>query len=149
MARSSEGGTSKSGPSSLYPDPANFDVEFHAKKRVYTEAFLVQNPSGQTENLDEALPAPRVLLGRKKRGFKAGLLLGYGGKVEPQGATVAAAAVRELEEESGVRLDPVQLQKVGVVYVQFREPATTYLEIHAFRATVRVVAVSEIGGKHV
>jgi len=47
-------------------------------------------------------PRGRVLLGLKKRGFGAGKLNGFGGKVEP-GETLRAAALREMREESGLR----------------------------------------------
>jgi 8-oxo-dGTP pyrophosphatase MutT (NUDIX family) len=47
----------------------------------------------------------RVLLGLKKRGFGAGYLNGFGGKVESADASVAAAAARELLEESGLSVD--------------------------------------------
>ena len=43
----------------------------------------------------------QLLLGRKKRGFGEGKWNGFGGKLEP-GETVEEAAVRELQEESGV-----------------------------------------------
>lgn len=43
--------------------------------------------------------AKEVLLGMKKRGFGQGKWNGFGGKVEP-GETVAAAALRELQEEA-------------------------------------------------
>jgi 8-oxo-dGTP pyrophosphatase MutT (NUDIX family) len=47
----------------------------------------------------------RILLGRKKRGFGAGKANGFGGKVEV-GETIKEAAVREVQEESGVTIDP-------------------------------------------
>lgn len=43
----------------------------------------------------------QILLGLKKRGFGMGKWNGFGGKLEP-GETVDAAAIRELEEESGL-----------------------------------------------
>eukprot|EP00754_Rhynchopus_humris_P009144 Rhum_TRINITY_DN13940_c0_g1::Rhum_TRINITY_DN13940_c0_g1_i1::g.66100::m.66100/K17816/NUDT1, MTH1; 8-oxo-dGTP diphosphatase / 2-hydroxy-dATP diphosphatase len=99
---------------------------FHAGKRVYTEVFICDDAGG-------ARSQRRVLLGRKKRGFKAGLWFGYGGKVEATDETVEAAACRELEEEACVRLDAAALVPVGRLHVQFNEPARKYLEIHAFR----------------
>jgi 8-oxo-dGTP diphosphatase / 2-hydroxy-dATP diphosphatase len=43
----------------------------------------------------------RVLLGMKKRGFGAGKINGFGGKLEP-GESLIECAVRELKEESGL-----------------------------------------------
>jgi 8-oxo-dGTP diphosphatase len=47
----------------------------------------------------------QVLLGRKKRGFGAGLVMGLGGKAEP-GESDAGCAVREAGEEAGIAVDP-------------------------------------------
>ncbi|HMR55089.1 MAG TPA: 8-oxo-dGTP diphosphatase [Candidatus Doudnabacteria bacterium] len=43
----------------------------------------------------------KVLLGYKKRGFGSGRWNGFGGKVE-EGETLEQAAIRELQEESGL-----------------------------------------------
>lgn len=48
-----------------------------------------------------------ILLGLKKRGFGKGRLNGVGGKLEP-GETVEEAAVRETEEEIGVKLTKME-----------------------------------------
>ncbi|KAF5318452.1 hypothetical protein D9619_010845 [Psilocybe cf. subviscida] len=55
--------------------------------KYYTNAFIVKDD--------------QVLLGFKKRGFGKGKYNGFGGKVEP-GESSLQAAIRELEEESGV-----------------------------------------------
>ena len=47
----------------------------------------------------------QVLLGRKKRGFGAGMIMGLGGKAEP-GESVAACALREAGEEAGIVVEP-------------------------------------------
>ena len=61
-----------------------------------------------------------VLLGRKKRGFGRGKVVGLGGHVEP-GESPAEAAVRELHEEACVVLDPAAVRPGGTV--DFRFPA--------------------------
>jgi 8-oxo-dGTP diphosphatase len=53
-------------------------------------------------------PPERVLLGYKKTGFGQGKYTGFGGKVEP-GEEIAAAAQREMLEESGVAVAPADL----------------------------------------
>jgi 8-oxo-dGTP diphosphatase len=61
-----------------------------------------------------------VLLGVKKTGFGAGKIVGLGGHVEP-GESPLQAVVREVMEESGIRVDPDQLRELGVA--RFRFPA--------------------------
>jgi 8-oxo-dGTP diphosphatase / 2-hydroxy-dATP diphosphatase len=51
-----------------------------------------------------------ILLGMKKRGFGVGRFNGFGGKIE-KGETVEQAAIRELEEESGIVAN--SLKRVG------------------------------------
>ncbi|KAI0777178.1 NUDIX hydrolase domain-like protein [Trametes elegans] len=84
-------------------ETANGGTEFewvkYEKIKEYTNAFIIH------EN-------EKVLLGYKKRGFGMGLWNGFGGKVDP-GETPAQAAVRELEEESGVT---APLQHCGTLF---------------------------------
>ncbi|KAJ3570457.1 hypothetical protein NP233_g4391 [Leucocoprinus birnbaumii] len=65
--------------------------------KYYTVAHIVQNN--------------KILLGYKKRGFGQGKYNGFGGKVEPN-ETSLEAAMRELEEEAGIR---APLKHVGVL----------------------------------
>lgn len=57
-------------------------------------------------------PPEQVLLGFKKEGFGQGKYTGFGGKIEP-GETLVEAAIRELEEETGVRVQAEDLQPMG------------------------------------
>ena len=57
-------------------------------------------------------PEKRVLLGLKKRGFGEGKLNGIGGKTQ-EDETVEQAALRELEEEIGVKAEQSALEKIG------------------------------------
>jgi ADP-ribose pyrophosphatase YjhB (NUDIX family) len=63
-------------------------------------------------------PPEQVLLGFKKEGFGQGKYTGFGGKVEP-GEPLAKAAIRELEEETGVRVREEDLQPVGRLAFHF------------------------------
>lgn len=60
------------------------------------------------------LQGENVLLGMKKRGFGEGKWDGFGGKVTP-GETVEEAAIRELEEESGIRVRIDDLKSVAEI----------------------------------
>ncbi|MFC6357318.1 8-oxo-dGTP diphosphatase [Luethyella okanaganae] len=60
----------------------------------------------------------QVLLGRKKVGFGAGYYVGLGGKLEP-GETAIEAAVREVEEESGVVVMAEDLEPRGLLTYLF------------------------------
>jgi 8-oxo-dGTP diphosphatase/2-hydroxy-dATP diphosphatase len=75
--------------------------------------------------------AGRVLLGMKKRGFGAGKLNGFGGKVEP-GETLLGAALREMEEESGLAVDDAAY--AGHLTFTF-EGRGGELHVHVFSAT--------------
>lgn len=61
-----------------------------------------------------------LLLGKKLRGFGAGLINGFGGKVE-MGEGVVPAAVRELQEESGIRvtIDRMRRARCGRLHFLF------------------------------
>lgn len=71
-------------------------------------AYLLRDRDGRRE----------VLLGRKKRGLGEGYLVGLGGKFEP-GESAVEAAVREIEEESGVVVDPADLDRRGELHYLF------------------------------
>jgi len=59
-----------------------------------------------------------ICLAMKKRGFGAGKLNGFGGKPET-GESPEDAAVRELDEEGGIRADASMLEKVAVIEFSF------------------------------
>ena len=78
-------------------------------------------------------PAHEVLLGYKKEGFGLGKYVGFGGKIEA-GETVAEATIRELAEESGLRVAIPDLQSLGQVTFLFpHRPAWDHL-VHLFLA---------------
>lgn len=80
--------------------------------------------------LHDQASTPRVLLGLKRRGFGTGKWNGFGGKVEP-GETVAAAAARELAEETGGVV--AALQRRGLLYFMFDDEPAPW-EVHVFVA---------------
>ncbi|WGD36630.1 8-oxo-dGTP diphosphatase [Lysinibacter sp. HNR] len=59
-----------------------------------------------------------VLLGVKKRGIGVGKLVGPGGKLEV-GETPAQAIVREIAEETGLRVNPQDLREAGKIDYSF------------------------------
>ena len=59
-----------------------------------------------------------VLLGRKRQGLGVGKLVGLGGKLEP-GEHPRRAAVREIEEESGLYVDRGALRHAGLLTYLF------------------------------
>ena len=71
----------------------------------------------------------QVLLAMKKRGFGSGKWNGYGGKVADQ-ETPRTAAVRELQEESGLSASEKALEQVGLVRFYF--DGNQLFECHVF-----------------
>ena len=69
-----------------------------------------------------------VLLGMKKRGFGEGRWNGFGGKVE-KGETIFEAAMREMEEESGLMVE--ELEERGSIDFHFMDTGKL-MEVHMF-----------------
>ncbi len=69
-------------------------------EKDYTLVFCLKRSIDRSD-LDLDYSDGSVLLGMKKRGFGAGKWNGFGGKVE-KGESNTQAAIRELEEESGI-----------------------------------------------
>jgi 8-oxo-dGTP diphosphatase len=70
--------------------------------------LLRRGPQGQ----------PQVLLGRKKKGLGTGNIVGLGGKLEP-GESATDAAVREIQEESGLVVAASALVPLGLLTYLF------------------------------
>jgi 8-oxo-dGTP pyrophosphatase MutT (NUDIX family) len=77
-------------------------------------------------------PPDEVLLGLKKAGFGAGKYAGFGGGMEA-GESIQAAAVRELAEETGIRLAESDLIKVGQLRFIFPYRPDWSQVVHVFR----------------
>ncbi|CAG1016067.1 partial ADP-ribose pyrophosphatase, partial [Anaerolineales bacterium] len=76
-------------------------------------------------------PPSEVLLGLKKTGFGAGKYAGFGGKVEV-GETIEAAAVRELEEESRIKISTDDLCPLGRLKFLFPSKPNWDQVVHVF-----------------
>lgn len=72
-----------------------------------------------------------VLLGMKKRGHGEGRWNGFGGKLL-DGESIMDAALRELEEESGLKL--LDIEKCGVVTFSY-EHVNEIMEVHVFKGS--------------
>lgn len=81
----------------------------------------------------------QVLLGMKKRGFGMGKYNGFGGKIDPA-ETVHAAALREMEEESGVCVTDASLR--GDITFEF-EGHEELLRVYVFAASAYTGTVRE------
>jgi 8-oxo-dGTP diphosphatase len=79
-------------------------------------------------------PPDEILLGLKKVGFGQGKYGGVGGKIEA-GETTTMAAVRELREETGVKVLEKDLQRVGRLTFLFPAKPDWSQVVHAFLVT--------------
>jgi len=84
--------------------------------------------------LVEGDPPRRILLGRKKRGFGKGKWNGLGGKVH-DGETPLRAILREVEEESGLRISSDTLRPMGTIRFFFPSHRAFDHHVHVFIAT--------------
>jgi len=80
-------------------------------------------------------PNREVLLGLKKMGFGIGKYTGIGGKVEP-GETVEIAAIREVEEEIGVRILAEDIRFRGTVTFLFPSKPEWSQKVSIFTAEI-------------
>lgn len=71
----------------------------------------------------------KILLGMKKRGFGKGKWNGFGGKVEKD-ETIEQTAIREMQEESGLRV--FDLQKIGILDFEFIDEPSWNQQVHFF-----------------
>jgi 8-oxo-dGTP diphosphatase len=85
--------------------------------------------------LRDGVGGHEVLLGRKKRGFGRGKVVGLGGHVEP-GETAAQAAIRELHEEACVILDQNCVRPAGSVDFRFPAKPEWDMDCSMFTCTV-------------
>lgn len=79
-------------------------------------------------------PPSEILLGLKKAGLGEGKYGGFGGKIEA-GETIALAAVRELQEETGIKVCEKDLQYMGHLTFLFPAKPEWSQVVHAFLAT--------------
>ena len=81
--------------------------------------------------LVEGNPPRRILLGLKKEGFGSGKITGFGGKIEA-GETPSMAAIRELEEETGIRVTGGELHTIGQLRFLFPSMPRWSQLVHVF-----------------
>ena len=78
-------------------------------------------------------PPSEILLGLKKAGFAQGKINGFGGKVQ-DGEPIAGAAVREMEEETGIRVLEQDLEKMARLTFTFPARPEWDQVVHVFLA---------------
>ena len=71
---------------------------------------------------------PKILLGMKKRGHGEGKWNGFGGKVE-KGETIEQGAIREMNEESGIKIS--KMNKLGILEFTYQDDSGN-MEVHIF-----------------
>jgi 8-oxo-dGTP diphosphatase len=87
------------------------------RRSAYPQAVLIRTCLCLIERRTEG-GGHDILLGYKKTGFGAGKWVGLGGHIE-EGEHPVAAAVREVEEESGLIVSPGSLRHVASLLFRF------------------------------
>ncbi|MEY4396416.1 MAG: hydrolase [Actinomycetota bacterium] len=75
----------------------------------------------------------QILLGKKLTGLGTGKFVGAGGKLEP-GEDARTAAVREVQEELGVFIDPADLEPISLITYPFVDRDEWSQRSHGFVA---------------
>ena len=99
-------------------------------------------PNPKVLTLVNILKDDQILLGLKKRGFGQGKWNGFGGKVKIGEESILQGAVREVEEECGLVLQPEDVHQVGVIDFEFKDDPV-HLEVHVFEAKKYTGEVTE------
>jgi len=73
----------------------------------------------------------KILLGMKKRGFGEGKFNGFGGKIEPE-ESIQEAAIREIEEEAGIKVEKEHIINVGKLNFVFSAKPEWNQIVHLF-----------------
>ncbi|MFJ2915048.1 NUDIX domain-containing protein [Streptomyces sp. NPDC087228] len=102
-----------------------------------------QDDTVETADVIASTPDGRVLLIERDWPPYEGSWALPGGYVDP-GETHRAAAARELVEETGVRVDPGDLRRVGVWDAPGRDPRGRYVT-YAYAVTVPADTIAQAG----
>lgn len=84
--------------------------------------------------LRETDAGTEVLLGRKLTGFGAGNIVAPGGKIEP-GELPGQAAIRELQEETSLRVEPAHARHRASILFRFPARPRSDMDCHVYTTT--------------
>lgn len=104
--------------------------------------FLFRGSDSDSDSDRDGHGGRQVLLGLKRTGFGAGRVVALGGKIDGR-ETAREAAVREVEEESGIALVPTEVHAAGTITWRFPAQPAWNMAASLFTAEAgRAVAVS-------
>ena len=112
------------------------EIQFTPSKTKEYSLIMVTEPKTQ-----------RILLGRKHRGFGAGMLNSFGGKLEPN-ESILSCAVRELEEETGIRAEEKDLLKTGTLHFTIQDDPLKML-VYVYRLNVDCYSIEDYESPYV
>ncbi len=106
--------------------PSNPKINL-AESQSALSKFSVQTTEPKKMTLCFLIENGHVLLGYKKKGFGNGRWNGFGGKVEP-GETIEQGAVREMQEEAGVKVTDLEARgKITFKFADKVQPLDVYV----------------------
>lgn len=105
-------------------------------QKEYTLIVVVQSNNNNCSNNNSSSSSSknRILLGMKNRGFGKGFYNSFGGKIDTNDKSIIDGAIRELKEETNIKIskDIMKKSSIGELHFTFDDDDALEMIIHLF-----------------